>query len=240
MPPKRKTVRARRRSTPDRKSPRSHLLIIECDSHTLMKQGMHLGSGFSRIIKPLFPNKRIAIVQTSTEDQLREDLAKVFHEFGCFRSILIVGHSNTAELMLSTDGSRPWSTVGEWIKIFEPDFLFLAACEAGNSVAVRTVFAAVPTLKQIYGSPVPLYKIHTGTLAILIGMLLATGRLDAEQSQAVRIAHYITSGGQVYRWRRSEAGPGQELTCKLWDAIGTSFDFGPWDWIGTLVGDTRK
>jgi hypothetical protein len=55
-----------------------------------MAQGMHLGTGFSRIIKPLFPNKRIAIVQTSTEAQLREDLARVFQEFGRFRSILIV------------------------------------------------------------------------------------------------------------------------------------------------------
>jgi hypothetical protein len=142
--------------------------------------------------------------------------------------------------MLTADGCRPWSTVGEWIKIFEPEFLFLAACEAGSSVAVRAVFTAVPTLKQVYGSPVPLFKIHTGPLAILIGMLLATGRVDAEQSQALRMAHYITSGGQVYLWRRSECGPGQEHTGQLWDVIGTSFDFGPWDWIGELVGVTQQ
>ena len=195
---------------------------------------MHLGTGFSQLVRPLFPDKRIAIVQTSTEAKLGEDLAKVFQEFGRFRSILIVGHSNPQELALTSDGCRPWATIGHWIKIFEPEFLFLAACEAGKSEAVRSVFGVVPTLRQIYASPVTLYKTQTPPLAVLIFMLLWEGKIDPEQSKGLRGAHYILSGGQLYQWLKSEAGPGEELTGKLWDAVGQTFDFGPWDLVKRL------
>jgi hypothetical protein len=215
-------------------------LIIECDSRKLVSQGMHLGTGFSQVVRLLFPNKRIAVVQTSTEAKLQEDLAQVFTEFGRFRTILIVGHSNPQELMLTGDGCRSWSAVGQWIKIFDPEFLFLAACEAGRSAAVRAVFAEVASLRQIYASPVTLYKIQTAPLGVLIFMLLANGHLDAEQSSALRTVHYILSGGQLYRWLKRETGPGQELTGKLWDAVGKAMNFGAWDLLSALEDRLRK
>lgn len=42
---------------------------------------MHLGIGFGDLAKKLFPKKRIAVVQTSTETKLKDDLAEVFKEF---------------------------------------------------------------------------------------------------------------------------------------------------------------
>jgi hypothetical protein len=205
------------------------LLVIECDSARLASQGLHLGTAFGQVVKKLFPKKRIAVVRTFTEDKLREDLAKVFEEYGRFRSIVIVGHSNSDGLMLTAEGCRPWTTVGQWLKIFEPEFLFLAACEAGQSAAVRHVFGSVNSLRQVYASPVTLYKIHTAPLGVLIYMLLANGKINPEQSRALRLVHYIVSGGQLYRWRRNEIGPGQELTGKLWDAVGNALNFGAWD-----------
>ena len=130
------------------------MLVIECDSPRLASQGLHLGTAFGQVVKKLFPKKRIAVVRTFTEDKLREDLAKVFEEYGRFRSIVIVGHSNNDGLMLTAEECRPWTTVGQWLKIFEPEFLFLERCEAGQSAAVRHVFGSVDSLRQVYGSPV--------------------------------------------------------------------------------------
>ena len=223
-----------------RKPARAHLLVIECDSATLARQGLHLGTAFGAAIKAMFPNKRIAIVRTSTEGKLREDLAGIFKEYGRFRTIVIVGHSNADELMLTSEGCRPWATIGRWLRIFEPEFLFLTACEAGQSVPVRDVFASAgESLKQIYASPVTLYKIHTAPIGVLIFLLLANGKINQEQSKALRIAHYITSGGQLYRWRKSDSGPGQELTGMLWDAVGNAMDFGPWDLFEQLFPGSR-
>lgn len=43
-------------------------------------KGANLGSSFGQLVKTLFPDKRIAIIQTSTEQQLTEDLADVFEK----------------------------------------------------------------------------------------------------------------------------------------------------------------
>jgi hypothetical protein len=233
--PRKKATTKRRPAKPVRKPPRAHLLIIECESGKLARQGMHLGTGFSQIIKGWLPGKRVAIVQTSTEAKMADDLAKVFAEYGRFRSVLIVGHSDAELLNMTSDGPRPWATVGKWIKLFEPEFLFLAACEAGQSKAVRNVFeSAGENLRQIYACPVPLHKIHTAPMGVLIYMLLTQGKINPEQSQALRAVHYGLSGGQLFRWRRNETGPGEELRGKLWDVIGKTLYFGEWDLLKRL------
>jgi len=126
---------------------------------------------FGQLVKTLFPEKRLAIVQTSSEGKLQEDLANAFQEHGRVRSILIVGHSNEAGLVLTGDGLRTWSVVGNWLQKFEPEFCFLAACRAGRSEAVRDLFKRIKTLRQIYASPTVLYKNQTPpafrTLALL-------------------------------------------------------------------------
>ena len=227
-------TRKRRSSPVARRTARAHLLVIECDSQKLARQGLHLGTAFGQVVKELFPNKRIAVVRTSTEAKLRTDLAEVFEKMGRFRTILIVGHSNSDELMLTSEGCRSWDTVGQWLKIFEPEFLFLAACEAGRSEAVRAVFDSADSLRRIYASPVTLYKIHTAPIGVLLYMLLANGKINPEQSQALRLVQYIVSGGQLYCWQRNETGLGQELTGKLWDAVGNTLDFGQWDLLEKL------
>lgn len=237
--PRKKAPVKRRAAKRARKPPRAHLLIIECDSQKLTRQGLHLGSGFSDIVTKLFPRKRIATVRTSTEAKLGEDLAAAFKEYGRFRAILIVGHSNAQELALTSERARAWSAVGKWIEIFEPEFLFLAACEAGHSEAVRHVFDSAGSLRQIYGSPVTLYKLHTAPLGVIIFMLLANGKINPDQSQALRAAHYIMHGGQLYRWHRDETGLGQELKGKLWDAVGTALNFGPWDLLAKLFPNSK-
>lgn len=187
----------------------------------------------------MFPTKRIAVVRTSTEDNLRRDLAQVSEQYGRFRSILVVGHSNSEKLMLTSQCCRPWTTVGQWLNIFGPEFLSLAACEAGRSAAVRDVFGTITSLRQIYASPVTLYKIQTAPLGVIIFMLLANGKLNKEQSEALRIVEYAVYVGQLYRWRRNETGPGLELRGKLWDAIGTALNLGPRDLLEQLFPRTR-
>ena len=241
MPAARKKTPAKRRAAkPTRKPTRAHLLIIECESQKLARQGMHLGTGFGQIIKDWLPDKKVAVVPTSTERQMGEDLAKAFAKHGRFRSVLIVGHSDAEFLNMTSDGPRPWATVGKWIKIFEPEFLFLAACEAGQSEAVRTVFDSVgKSLRQIYASPVPLHKIHTAPMGVLIFMLMTQGKISPDQSQALRAVQYMLHGGQLYLWRQGETGPGEELRGKLWDAIGKTLYFGEWDLLKKLFPNLK-
>jgi len=83
--------------------------------------------------------------------------------------------------------------------------------------------------RQIYASPTALYKIQTPALAVLIGMLLKTGKIDEDQSGALRLANYVLTGGQLYRWKRAETGPGEEVKARLLDGVASLFDQGTWD-----------
>jgi len=222
-----------------RGQPRAHLLIIECDSRKLATDGLDLGSAFGKIISRLFPEKRIAIVQTTSEEKLKEDLADVFKEHGRVRSILMVGHSNEGGLVLTADGLRRWEVVGNWLYKFEPEFCFLAACQAGKSEAVRGLFEPIKSLRQIYASPTALYKNQTPPLAVLIAMLLKTGRIDEDLSGTLRLVNYVLTGGQLYRWKRAETGPGEEIKGRLLDGVATLFDRGTWDLLQRLVPRTR-
>jgi hypothetical protein len=227
-----------------RRPTRAHLLIIECDSQALAADGLNLGTAFERLVnidvtKGLLRNKRIVLVKTSTEDKLKQDLADTLEKFGRFRSILVVGHSNAVHLQLTSKDRYRWRAVGNWLQKFEPEFLFLAACEAGRSEAVRDVFKPIKTLRQIYASPAPLHKNQASPLAVLIGMLLIQGGIDEDQSGGLRLANYVLTGGQLFRWRREETGPGEEVKARVFDRVASLLYRGSWDLLESLFPSSK-
>ncbi|MBL8233195.1 MAG: hypothetical protein JNL98_32150 [Bryobacterales bacterium] len=206
---------------PRRKPSRSHLLVIECDAEQLASEQMDLGSKFAQFVHSLMPQKRVVVVRANTEAELGRDLAEALQEHGVFRTVLIVGHSNEQGLKMTGDGLRSWTVVGRWLRDFAPEYLFLTACSAGRSGVVRTLFNEVDTLKEIYGSPILLDAYaHTAPIAAILISLLQTGRINAADSQAYRAVGYLLTGSQVYRWRKDETGPSEELNNALWDAAG--------------------
>lgn len=239
-----KRAKLRPRQIRQRQPTRAHLLIIECDSQTLAADGLNLGTALARlantnVAKTLLRNKRIVLVKTSTEEKLKQDLADTLVKYGRFRSILVVGHSNAVELQLTTNDRYRWSAVGNWLQKFEPEFLFLAACRAGRSEAVRDVFKPIKTLHQVYASPALLHKNQTSPLAVLIGMLLTQGRIDEDQSGALRLANYVLTGGQLFRWKRGETGPGEEVKAHAWDGVASLLYRGSWDLLESLFPSSK-
>lgn len=215
--------------------PANDLLIIECDSESLARQRLNLGSAFYQLlnhdIAKLFLTKTsIVLLKTSTKSRLREQFATVFEHHGRFRAVLIVGHSNAEGIRIASDECIEWRVLGTWLGPFRPEIIFLAACEAGKSVAVRDLFEPLnDTLREIYASPVKLYGPQAASFAVLIARLLWTGAIDENESTVTRLLNYVTTGGQIYRWRRAETGPGQELPPEWWDNLAKTLDFGPWD-----------
>jgi hypothetical protein len=84
-----------------------------------------------------------------------------------------------------------------------------------------------------------LYKNQTPQLAVLIGMLLASGKIDEDQSGALCLANYVLTGGQLYPWKRAEAGPANELMSRLLDASASLLDQGTWQLLERLFPTTR-
>lgn len=211
------------------------LLVIECDSENLACQRLNLGSAFFQLLnhdiaRLFLAKKSIVLLRTSTKSRLSEQFARVIEQHGRFRAVLIVGHSNAEGIRIARDEFFAWRVLGNWLKPFGPEIIFLAACEAGKSVAVRDLFEPLDgTLREIYASPVKLYGPQASSIAVLIARLLWTGEIDENESVVARLLNYVTTGGQVYRWRRGETDLGQELSPQWWDNLAKSLDFGPWD-----------
>jgi hypothetical protein len=208
-----------------KRKPRAHLLVIECDAERLARAGMDIGSGFGQRMKDAFPTKGIVVVRTSTEEKLRQDLAAAREKHGRFRSILIIGHSNeTGLFMLNDNVLYRWDVVGNWLQTFEPEFCFLVACKAGRSTAIRKLFAPIESLKQIYASPTTISAQQTVPLAVIIAKLLRDGRIAEDLSDAFRLLNVAVTAGQLYRWKRADTAPGQEINCALADVGATMLD----------------
>jgi hypothetical protein len=135
-------VRKRPQASPvtKRRSPAAHLLILECQEQKLAGQALNLGSKLLLFLKASFPTKRMVLVPTSSRSELGASLADALQMYGRFRSVLVVGHSNAMGLQLTNDYFCSWPALGQWLTKCEPEFLFLAACEAGRSDAVRGSF----------------------------------------------------------------------------------------------------
>jgi hypothetical protein len=232
--------RTKGRTKARRAIPCSDLLIIECDSQELARTALNLGTWFGRIASVAFSRRRIALVQTSTAANLKDDLDAAFTKHGRFRSLLIVGHSDENGLVMVSNAVVPWADVGKLIRRFQPERLFLCACRAGHSKAVRSVFENAKSLREIYGSPVDLLKIHTAPMGVLIGIELHGGKVNQEESAGIRIASFIHWGVQTYCWRRDEMGPGNELEVKSWDAVAKLLGVTNWDLSDAITDWVKK
>lgn len=225
--------------------PDNDLLIIECDSESLACQRLNLGSAFFQLlnhdIAQLFLAKEsIVLLKTSTKSRLNEQFAEVLERYGRFRAVLVVGHSNAEGIQIASDEFFEWRVLGNWLEPFRPEIIFLAACEAGKSAAVRALFEPLKeTLREIYASTVKLYGPQAASFAVLITRLLWTGEIDGNESIVTRLLNYITTGGQIYRWSYDETGPGQELPPQWWDNLAKAFDFGSWD-FGQRIDEWMK
>jgi hypothetical protein len=238
--------RSRSSSIERPKRPRKDLLIIECDSATLVAQHLDLGAGYARLlahefVSPFLPDKTVVLVKTSTKHNLLQQLADVSAAHGRFRAILLVGHSNPVGLQLTSDAFCNWYCVGEWLQPFEPQLVYLVACEAGKSEAVRNLFEPLKkTLRDVYACPVELHATQAAAFGVLIGMQLWHEEIGDKHALALRVVNYINTGGQLYHWKRNETGQGQEIPPAFWDSLATLSDHGTWDLAQTVTDFVQR
>jgi hypothetical protein len=218
-----RTNSSRRRKKPSkirRRPPASHLLIIECDPYKLAQQGLNLGTKVATLLITLFPAKRIRLVHASSLDDLKRALSTALEENDRFRTILIVGHSNETGLQLTPEQFFDWTAIGRWIAPFQPEFLLLAACQAGRSSAVQNIFDGVSSLKEIYASPVKFFSDQSHPFAGLLLALLKHRKVDKDLLRILQGAGYLLNDGVIYQWKRAEIRKNDPLTNLGWDLLG--------------------
>lgn len=137
---------------PDRR--RKSVLIVECDSNKLTSQNLAIGKSIYQSIQDIFPKNPILFLQINEVLELSEKLAIAKQNNQKFRHIIIIGHSNKNGLALTSNCFSGWEAIGRWFELFSPVQIIFLACEAGNWQACVTLFESIPTLKEIFASPV--------------------------------------------------------------------------------------
>jgi hypothetical protein len=198
----------------------SHLLIIECEPAKLAKQQLDFGSKIYALFQTLFLNKKIVLIGASSKGQLCRELSEIVQSHDRFRTILVVGHSNDKGLQLTPDDFYGWSAVGEWLKPFKPEFLLLAACSAGRAASISQLFEQVTTLREIYASPVTLFRDQTQAFVLLLGAVLKNRKIDETFLRSLQTTGYLFTDAIIYRFKRKEARAGRELEGVAWDLLG--------------------
>jgi hypothetical protein len=214
MPTKRKSIQLRKRS---KQRPAAHLLIVECESVKLAHDGLAIGTDIKRLAEVFFPKKTVVLVQTSNTGELLKTFAEVSGRDSRFRSVIIVAHSNSRGLKLTSDRLCPWDVAGEWIARFSPEFLLLTACEAGQSLPAGKLFGTLKSLKAIYASPNKLYREQSYILLLILHQLLEPRSVDKELFAAAQAINFIATRGIFFKWTRREFKPGKEVAGRLWD-----------------------
>jgi hypothetical protein len=198
--------RPRRRRTVSKKRLRAapSLLILECDPERLPAQPASFAAELESLVKAFVPCARSVRVQAKVTSQLLADLARLKSEFENFKMVIVVAHSNAAEVMLAADASTSWEGLGRWLAPFSPRIVLLVACEAGRWVASQGLFENIASLKEVYGSPVLINDLQAAGIKILVPYLLSGRRLRREHLRAGQVLNFLLTRGIVLRRTRRD------------------------------------
>ncbi len=160
-------------------SQRRSLLIVECDHEKLKSQRLSLAQEVSVLTQLLFPRGKIDLVLTSTEDDLRKQFGQIAESKYRYRRILVVAHSSSSGICLTSGPPVRWNVFANWISIFEPEILYLVGCQSALEEAVTQLCRNLESVKQIIGSRENISKLS----ARLIYSALAEPHLRRSQDR---------------------------------------------------------
>src|SRR5947199_10621074 len=127
--PKRPVKKARRK-------PAAHLLVLECQTGLLQRQGLAIGTPLHNELSGKYPGKTITLAPTDSRQDLTDHLGAIRTMHERYRAVLIVAHSNPNGLQLTTENFCTWTVLASWLASFAPEHLFLIACDAGQLTGI--------------------------------------------------------------------------------------------------------
>lgn len=180
------------------------LLILECDADKLSTQSVSMADEIRTVAQLFAPKVKIDVVKATTEESLKSRFAQLAEDDCRFGIIAVIGHSSTSGLNLTSDRDVSWAVFAKWVELFEPKQMALVACQSGHVLPVRDLFIGIPTLKEVYASPVNTTKPQSEIINILIPYLLNTRSADSELIQLGQFFNLLFTGGIIFRWLRKE------------------------------------
>lgn len=198
---------------------RKAVLILECDSSKLSEQGLALGDILQESIITTFPRNPIKLLKAFNLSDLLKDFATLSETNQKYKTVIIIGHSNRLGLQITQDKFLAWSGVAQFLPLFEPNRLIALACEAGKWQACSAMFSSLPTLNEIFASPLPADKTQAMIVAAKAVHVLGPRREDAGLNSFMQIMNFALTGNVMIHHTRKEFEEASEDDIHLWDGV---------------------
>jgi hypothetical protein len=197
---------------------RKPVLIVECDSAKLARENLSVGDGLYSKIQMAFPRNPISLVCADTEAGLLKQLGTLAEtkRKKPYNYIIIIGHSNKRGLQITSDRFAKWDGVASWFRLFAPRRIALLACEAGRWLPSASLFDGIPSLKEIFGSPVPAHKDQLHFILLSVLHTLGVKEPDKGLIRLMQIANFAITKGLIFRNTRSDYERGGSEEGALW------------------------
>lgn len=138
---------------------RKQVLMIECDSRTLEFQNLAVGIDVRDGLQKLFPKNGIDLIKAYDKSDFDADLDIVLRKYkNPCKTVIMIGHGNETGIKLTSNSFMNWHDLSLILEPFAPQQLLFLVCRAGDISACEILFDNIPSLKQIFASPVNVPK----------------------------------------------------------------------------------
>lgn len=207
MPNKRKKILQKPKNIRRRKY--ASLLTIECDAQKLDSQSINIAREINDVFS-ILPFCKHQYIQICSKTGLLSQFAELT-EKNNFDIILLVGHSiidsyscNPIGIKLAGDYSVKWNVLCKYLEVFKPKCLILATCKGGHFLPSKEMFDGLPTLKELFGSPVITNQSQISILKLLLPYTILANKFDINILKVGNILNYLATGGIILRHTRKE------------------------------------
>lgn len=152
-------------------------------------------------------NCDVELALINSQDDLRRAFTEYSSRYRSIRIIVIIGHSDAWGIRISTSQqmSLAWGAVAKWFQPFEPLYLVLAACKAGQCPSKAAFFDELESLEAMFASPVNISRLQAEILKVLVPYLLLVEEIDPEEIFVGQVLTFLGSGAILLYCQRQDS-----------------------------------
>lgn len=180
------------------------LLIIEGDADKLAADGLSQAEIFAEVARQ-YLGVEAHVIKATDSGTLCAGLAATQHLM--FDNIVFIGHGNAEgfKLLPGDAGFVRWPVLPKYIEALRPHRLLFIACKSGRTPTARDLFDGLPTLQDIFASPINMNRSQAGGVTLVALVSVVSGRqIDSTVLLGLRAAHALVTRGLLFHYTRDE------------------------------------
>ncbi|HNC95661.1 MAG TPA: hypothetical protein PKW90_06025, partial [Myxococcota bacterium] len=117
---------------------------------------------------------------------------------------VVIAHSNEDVIRVGSDKTLDWPDFPALVKRFRPRSIVIVGCKAGSTATASQFFHRIPSVRDVYASPVNARKVMLDALHFILPILAVARRRDAEAVGWVRALNFVITDEALFRYSREE------------------------------------